>query len=95
MFKKRAPFTIETKLFNQKSTKKVSNRIWSMNVDKADKSNDTSLVDDDCKWWDHVNLTKLILASNKITNIPKEAALLDSLVTLDVNTPNLTHLISF
>ena len=57
-------------------------------MEKNDKSNnpDTSLDNnDECKWLDHVNLSKLILASNKITYIPKDVQLLDSLVTLDVN----------
>ena len=38
------------------------------------------------RWWQQVELQKLILASNKIKIIPRDVKNLQSLVTLDVNT---------
>ena len=37
------------------------------------------------KWWDQVDLTKLILAANKIKLVPSDIKALSTLVTLDVN----------
>lgn len=39
---------------------------------------------EDFKWWDQANLTKLILASNRIKLLPKIVQQLSSLVILDV-----------
>ena len=38
----------------------------------------------EAKWWDAVELTKLILASNKIKSVPKDIKCLSLLTTLDV-----------
>jgi len=65
--------------------------VWRFNIDKgnlnADESDALSMErnDEELKWWDHIDLTKLILASNKIQLITKEIKYLNSLVNLDVN----------
>ena len=41
--------------------------------------------DSDYKWWDQIDLVKLIAASNRIKFIPKDIKYLNTLVTLDVN----------
>lgn len=49
----------------------------SVSFDKSDQ--------DESKWWTYVELTKLILASNKIRVIPREVNMLSSLTVLDVS----------
>lgn len=39
----------------------------------------------DEKWWDQVDLTKLILAVNQIKQIPDDVRLLPALTVLDVS----------
>ena len=59
--------------------------MWQINAEKINGS--ISLDDennDSLKWWDQIELVKLILASNKIKYIPKEIKQLFSLVVLDV-----------
>ena len=68
---------------------KVPNRVWRMDLDKANlKSSDLLSMDEDTdadfKWWDQIDLSKLIVATNRIRAIPKEVGLLSALVTLDV-----------
>ena len=41
--------------------------------------------DNDFRWWDQVEIQKLILASNKIKIVPKDIKALTALTTLDVN----------
>ena len=40
--------------------------------------------DDSPRWWDQAELTKLVLASNKISFIPRDIKNLSTLVSLDV-----------
>lgn len=40
---------------------------------------------DENRWWEQVELQKLILASNKLKNVPKMLKNLQTLVTLDVS----------
>ena len=40
---------------------------------------------DDERWWDQVDLTKLILAANQIKEIPDDVRLLTALAILDVS----------
>jgi hypothetical protein len=71
--------------------KQVPFAVWRFNIDKgnlnADESDALSMErnEEDLKWWDHVDLTKLILASNKIRLITKEIKYLNTLINLDVN----------
>ena len=55
------------------------------NNDNADDlDDDYRNNNEDFKWWDQVNLTKLILAANRIKLLPKIVQQLSSLVILDV-----------
>ena len=58
----------------------VPDSIWTIN----EKSDTDRNENDNFNWWDQVNLTKLILASNKLRIIPKNVQSLNSLVILDV-----------
>lgn len=60
----------------------VPDSVWYIN-EKNEPNDDQN--DENFKWWDRVNLTKLILASNKLKTVPKNVQLLSSLVILDVN----------
>jgi len=60
----------------------VPSAIWNL-IDK-EKQADYSLENTDFKWWDAIELSKLILASNKIKSVPKDIKCLSSLTTLDV-----------
>ena len=63
--------------------------VWIIN---SELSQDTRKVDltmntentDEYRWWQQTELQKLIIASNKITSIPKDVKNLQSLVSLDV-----------
>ena len=57
----------------------VPESVWTIN-EKSDIDDNG----DNFKWWDQANLTKLILASNKLRVIPRNAQSLNSLVILDV-----------
>jgi hypothetical protein len=66
--------------------------IWQLNENSQDlsfnkpraASNKDNNNDNEFKWWDQVDLTKLILAANKITKVPSDIKVLSTLVTLDV-----------
>ena len=64
----------------------IPGQIWNLNSQDIGVSKSVSLEaeENDFKWWDQVDLNKLILASNKIKSIPKDVRNLSSLVTLDV-----------
>ena len=70
----------------------VPNSVWFLNkldtsMDKSKKDMNISMDNndnEDSKWWNQVELTKLILASNKIKQIPTDIQQLDTLCTLDV-----------
>lgn len=67
--------------------------IWQLNENSQDLSfnkpraanNKDNNNDNEFKWWDQVDLTKLILAANKIKLVPSDIKALSTLVTLDVN----------
>ena len=66
----------------------VPSQIWHLNAQDMSTSSKTAASIDtdehDFKWWDQVDLNKLILASNKIQIIPKDVQHLSTLVTFDV-----------
>jgi hypothetical protein len=55
-----------------------------INIDKfeGEENNDD---ENGFKWWEQIELNKLIIGSNKIKEISKEIEFLDTLITLDVN----------
>lgn len=65
----------------------IPKKVLRINIDKADDADDGQDGDDEnkFKWWEQINLQKLIIASNKIKEIPKDIQYLDTLITFDVS----------
>jgi len=65
---------------------KVPDKVWRVNLDVPPEAKNVSLdCAEDDKWWEIVDLTKLILASNKLTEISPEIAQFPALAVLDVS----------
>lgn len=65
---------------------KVPQKVWRVNLDVPPEAQNVSLDStDDDKWWEIVDLTKLILASNKLSEISSEIAQFPALLVLDVS----------
>ena len=62
----------------------VPDTVWRINIDTPEEARSVSL-DNDERWWDQVDLTKLILASNTITDLGDGIKQLPALVVLDVS----------
>jgi len=75
----------------------VPDKVWKL-MDLTDEEQKTlsrgvSLQEDvEDNWWEHVDLTKLILASNKISTISPQVANLIALTTLDIHDNQLESL---
>ena len=71
----------------------VPERVWTINdLDEEERrkvtkglSLDRVATEDDDQWWDHVELTKLILASNSLTSLSPRVGDLLALVVLDLH----------
>ena len=64
----------------------VPDKVWRVNLDVPPEARNVSLdATDDDKWWEIVDLTKLILASNKLTEISSEISQFPALAVLDVS----------
>jgi len=71
----------------------VPSQVWHLNTQDIGISKSTLIENssggsnpgNELKWWEQVDLNKLIMASNKIKIMPKDVQNLNSLVTLDVN----------
>ena len=66
----------------------VPSNVWHLNTQDFGVSKSTNLEygeANEFKWWEQVDLNKLILASNKIKIITKDVENLNSLVSLDVS----------
>lgn len=66
----------------------VPDSVWHINVEPA-KGQDVSWDSkSDDKWWDQVDLSKLILASNQLVQLSEDIRMLPALTVLDVSVPN-------
>ena len=59
--------------------------MWRINTDPPPDQNASFNTGGDDKWWDQVELFKLILAANQIKDISEDIRLLTALVVLDVS----------
>lgn len=67
----------------------VPDKVWRVNLDVPPEARNVSLdFADGNKWWEIVDLTKLILASNKLTEISSEIVQFPALTVLDVSRYN-------
>lgn len=62
----------------------VPQKVWRINADVPEEAKSVSLDNTDDKWWDQVDLTKLILASNALTSLAPDISNLPALEALDV-----------
>ncbi|XP_032221201.2 leucine-rich repeat-containing protein 40 isoform X1 [Nematostella vectensis] len=69
----------------------VPEKVWRINLDVPEEAKSVSLDCED-RWWDQVDLTKLILASNSLTEISGDVFNLPALVLLDIHDNSLTTL---
>lgn len=63
----------------------VPSKVWKINTELPPETKNVSLDSSDEKWWDQVDLTKLILASNKLISLSSEIVNLPALEFLDVS----------
>lgn len=69
---------------SNRELKTVPEKVWKINVEIPEEERNASL-DSDEKWWDQIQLNKLILASNQLSTITAGIQLLEALVVLDVS----------
>ena len=62
----------------------VPSNVWTINIDVPEESKSVSLDNSEDRWWDQVDLSKLILANNVITELSEDIAQLPALSVLDV-----------
>ena len=63
----------------------VPTKVWRINIDVPEEAKNISLSDTDERWWDQVDLRKLILASNQLKEIPDDVKHLPALTMLDAH----------
>ena len=63
----------------------VPSKVWRINVDVPEEGKTASLEATDDRWWEQIDLSKLILASNKLTELSSEIQQLPALIVLDVS----------
>ncbi|XP_062920288.1 leucine-rich repeat-containing protein 40 [Mobula hypostoma] len=70
----------------------VPQSVWRINVDPPEDCHLNVSFNASDRWWDQTELTKLILASNKLESLSEEIQLLPALTVLDVHDNQLTSL---
>ena len=65
-------------------TQSVPSSVWRLNLDPPPDSSTTFGTAGDDRWWDQVDLVKLILADNLIRELSEEIQHLPALTVLDV-----------
>ncbi|KAG2463745.1 LRC40 protein, partial [Polypterus senegalus] len=66
--------------------------VWRVNLDTPEESRSNVSFSSDDRWWDQTDLTKLILASNKLQSLSEDIQLLPALTVLDVHDNELASL---
>ncbi|XP_063795173.1 leucine-rich repeat-containing protein 40 isoform X1 [Pseudophryne corroboree] len=66
--------------------------VWRINLDTPEEAKTSVQFDGSDRWWEQTDLTKLVLASNKLQSLSEEIRLLPALVVLDVHDNLLTEL---
>ena len=62
----------------------VPSSVWRINIDVPEEAKNISLNNTEDRWWEQVDLTKLILASNTLTQLSEDISNLPALTVLDV-----------
>lgn len=63
----------------------VPTSVWHINTEPPPSHSTSFTAQDEERWWDQVDLVKLILAVNQIKEIPDDIGLLTALTILDVS----------
>ncbi|XP_018432379.1 PREDICTED: leucine-rich repeat-containing protein 40 isoform X2 [Nanorana parkeri] len=66
--------------------------VWRMNVDPPEEAHANVGFDGTDRWWEQTELTKLILASNKLQSLSEDIRLLPAMVVLDVHDNQISEL---
>ncbi|XP_013382592.1 leucine-rich repeat-containing protein 40 [Lingula anatina] len=63
----------------------VPEEVWRVNIDVPEEAQNITLDNTEDRWWEQVDLTKLILASNRLTSISENIKLLPALSVIDAH----------
>ncbi|XP_061859809.1 leucine-rich repeat-containing protein 40 [Colius striatus] len=75
-----------------RSLSEVPQRVWRINLDTPEEAHQNLSFGAADRWWEQIDLTKLILASNKLQSLSEDVKLLPALTILDVHDNQLTSL---
>lgn len=64
----------------------VPEHVWRINLDTPEEAQQNLSFGAADRWWEQTDLTKLILASNKLQSLSEDVQLLPALTMLDVST---------
>lgn len=64
----------------------VPQHVWRINLDTPEEAHQNLSFGAADRWWEQTDLTKLILASNKLQCLSEDLKLLPALTVLDVST---------
>ncbi|XP_056354100.1 leucine-rich repeat-containing protein 40 [Oenanthe melanoleuca] len=70
----------------------VPEHVWRINLDPPEEAQHNLSFGAADRWWEQTDLTKLILASNKLQSLSEDVQLLPALTVLDVHDNQLTSL---
>ncbi|XP_065511705.1 leucine-rich repeat-containing protein 40 [Caloenas nicobarica] len=70
----------------------VPQHVWRINLDTPEEAHQNLSFGAADRWWEQTDLTKLILASNKLQSLSEDVKLLPALTVLDVHDNQLTSL---
>ncbi|NWI58995.1 LRC40 protein, partial [Calyptomena viridis] len=70
----------------------VPQHVWRINLDTPEEAQHNLSFGAADRWWEQTDLTKLILASNKLQSLSEDVRLLPALTVLDVHDNQLTSL---
>ena len=70
----------------------IPDKVYRINVDVPEEAKGSSMADVDERWWDQVDLKKLIVASNQLSEISPEIKNLPALTVLDAHDNQITKL---
>ncbi|NXO45538.1 LRC40 protein, partial [Locustella ochotensis] len=70
----------------------VPEHVWRINLDTPEEAQQNLSFGAADRWWEQTDLTKLILASNKLQSLSEDVQLLPALTMLDVHDNQLTSL---
>ncbi|XP_074731875.1 leucine-rich repeat-containing protein 40 isoform X1 [Strix uralensis] len=75
-----------------RSLSEVPQHVWRINLDTPEEARHNLSFGAADRWWEQTDLTKLILASNKLQSLSEDVKLLPALTVLDVHDNQLTSL---